>query len=217
MVFSSFTSMVADIVGFTPMSERLSPEEMLERLNYIFSDFDELAEIHGLEKIKTIGDAYMAVSGLPHEHPDHALNAARCAMEMQDYISERNKTASVKWNMRLGMHSGSVIAGVVGKNKFTYDLWGNTVNLASRMETAGVEDKVNVSAATYELIREEFDGEYRGKIEVDGKGDVDMYLIHPKKASNEAASQKNGSKFQLDIENPDTEAEAQDGEEARPE
>ncbi len=212
--FDETTVLFSDFKNFTPTASTMSATMLVNELNTIFEKFDELTAKHGLEKIKTIGDAYMAVSGLPHEHKDHAVNAARCAIEMQEYISERNKTASVKWNMRLGLHSGSVIAGVVGKNKFTYDLWGNTVNLASRMESSGVEDKVNVSAATFELIRDEFEGEYRGKIEVDGKGDVDMYLIKPKNKEAKKADSKaktiNGSRIRLDTELME-DSEAEDG------
>lgn len=182
--FEETTVLFTDFENFTTTASTMSASKLIAELNEIFEVFDLISEKNGLEKIKTIGDAYMAVAGLPTENENHAQMVANAAIEMQKYIEDRNERASVKWRMRAGVHSGTVIAGVVGKNKFTYDIWGNTVILASRMEESGVAGKVNVSASTYDLIRDYYDCEYRGKVDVDGKGEVDMYLIKENEATN---------------------------------
>ena len=182
--FEETSVLFTDFENFTTTASTMSASKLIAELNEIFEVFDLISEKNGLEKIKTIGDAYMAVAGLPSERADHAQIAANAAIEMQKYIEDRNERASVKWRMRAGIHSGNVIAGVVGKNKFTYDIWGNTVILASRMEESGVVGKVNVSASTYDLIRDNYDCEYRGKVDVEGKGEVDMYLIKENEEKN---------------------------------
>ena len=155
----------------------MSAKKLVDEVNEIFAAFDNIVEKYGLEKIKTIGDAYMAVSGLPAERTDHAVLCVQAAREMQEYINERNDRAAVKWKMRIGIHSGSVIAGVVGKKKFTYDIWGSTVILASRMEEVGEIGKINISATTCDMVSDHFQCEYRGKVNAEGQGELDMYFV----------------------------------------
>jgi adenylate cyclase len=130
-----------------------------------------------LEKIKTIGDGYLAVSGVSGKTNSHAKKCVTASKKMIQFLSERNREHAIKWEIRIGIHSGPITAGVVGKDKFTYDIFGDTVNIASRIETAGKAGKINVSAYTYELIKDEFPGVYRGKINTKGKGDLDMYYL----------------------------------------
>ena len=175
--YESVTVLFADIVGFTALSSRTSPEELVTMLNELFSTFDRLAQKHGLEKIKTIGDAYMVVAGLPMPLADHAIAMAHMALDMIAAISEYAKRTESGLTIRVGMHTGSVVAGVIGEKKFIYDLWGDTVNTASRMESAGVPGRIHVSEITYLAIRDEFDLEDRGPIEIKGKGLMSTYLL----------------------------------------
>jgi class 3 adenylate cyclase len=146
-------------------------------LNELFSAFDRLAEKHGLEKIKTIGDAYMVVAGIPTPIADHAIAMAHMALDMIDAIADYAKKTRTDLTIRVGMHTGSVVAGVIGEKKFIYDLWGDTVNTASRMESAGVPGRIHVSEVTYMQLREEFELEERGPIEIKGKGLMSTYLL----------------------------------------
>lgn len=175
--FSFVTVLFADIVGFTELSTRISPTKLVEMLNVIFSEFDKLAERHGLEKIKTIGDAYMVVGGLPIEQPDHASKVAQMALDMQQAINQFNTEQGEKLSIRIGIDTGSVVAGVIGLKKFAYDLWGDTVNTASRMESHGLAGKIQVTAATYEQLRDRYLFEERGVIQVKGKGEMNTYLL----------------------------------------
>ena len=175
--FDLATIVFADFKSFTTIAATLPAENLVGELNDIFSCFDAVTARHGLEKIKTIGDAYMFAGGLPVESAGHALACIRAAVDMQGYLVERNQTSAVKWLMRIGIHSGTVVAGVVGKRKFTYDLWGDAVNIASRMEQACEPGGVNISAFTYSLVRESVICDYRGKIDIKGKGEVDMYYV----------------------------------------
>jgi class 3 adenylate cyclase/CheY-like chemotaxis protein len=172
--FEAVTVLFADIVGFTTLSAQVSPEELVRLLNDIFSCFDGLADKYGLEKIKTIGDAYMAVAGLPMPRPDHAAAAADMALEMQREIAT---LAEGQLQARIGMHTGPVVAGVIGKKKFSYDLWGDTVNTASRMESHSIPGQIQVTQATYEFLQGAFLFEARGKIQVKGKGELTTYLL----------------------------------------
>ena len=180
--YDDVSILFTDFVDFTQISASIPPSKLVNELNAIFYQFDDIIRETGLEKIKTIGDSYMAVAGLPVECEDHAIRCVRAAIAMLRQIEERNKVSSIKWGMRAGIHSGPVVAGVVGKHKFTFDLWGDTVNLASRMETAGEPGKINISAYTYDLIRNELHATYRGKISIKGKGDIDMYFVDADKA-----------------------------------
>lgn len=175
--YEEVSVMFTDFENFTSTAATMSAKKLVSEVNEIFEEFDAICEIYGLEKIKTIGDAYLAVSGLPDEVEDHAIKSVLAARAMQDYITERNETAAVKWKMRIGIHSGSLIAGVVGKKKFTYDIWGSTVILASRMEEAGEIGKINISATTCDYVHDKYACDYRGKINVEGQGDVDMYFV----------------------------------------
>jgi class 3 adenylate cyclase len=150
---------------------------MVHELNAIFAAFDDICDDCGIEKIKTIGDAYMAAGGVPKACADHAQRCVKAGLRMIASMQARNQDSAFKWNLRVGIHSGPVVAGVVGKRKFAFDIWGDTVNIASRMESAGEAGKVNVSAYAYHLIRRDFECEYRGKLDAKGKGEVDMYFV----------------------------------------
>ena len=175
--FDAVSVLFADIVGFTALSSRTSPEKLVTMLNELFSAFDRLAAKHGLEKIKTIGDAYMVVAGIPQPIADHAIALSHMALDMNEAISDYAKRTGSDLSIRIGIHSGSVVAGVIGEKKFIYDLWGDTVNTASRMESTGVPARIHVSEATYLLIRDEFELEQRIPIEVKGKGLMTTYLL----------------------------------------
>lgn len=180
--FEDVTVLFADIAGFTKLSSRVSATELVKLLNEIFSSFDWLAVQHGLEKIKTIGDAYMVVGGLPAPRADHAEAIANMALDMQQAIARFNEKHGETFSVRMGINSGSVVAGVIGTKKFIYDLWGDTVNIASRMESHGVPGEIQVTEATYELLREKYWLEKRGVIEVKGKGEMMAYLLKGKKS-----------------------------------
>lgn len=185
----SVSILFTDFSGFTNVVATVPPDRMVAELNEIFAAFDDIADECGVEKIKTIGDAYMAVAGLPKSCADHAQRCVRMSLRMLDYLKWRNQSAAFKWSLRVGVHSGPVVAGVVGKRKYAFDIWGDTVNVAARMESSGGIGKVNVSAYTYDLIRGEFNCEYRGKVEAKGKGEIDMYFVEP---PAESATQSNG-------------------------
>jgi len=171
------TVLFADVVDFTPFAERTEPERVVGVLDEIFSAFDGLAERHGLEKIKTIGDAYMVASGLLEPRPDHAEAMAEMALDMQDSVAKLGGPLGVDLALRIGLHSGPVTAGVIGRHKFIYDLWGDTVNTASRMESHGLPGRIQVSEATYRILRDRYAFEERGEIEVKGKGPMAAYLL----------------------------------------
>ncbi len=179
--YHEVTVLFADLVGFTPLSTQIPPTLLVSYLNQIFSAFDALANHYGLEKIKTIGDAYMAAAGIPFPHHDHAGATARMALAMHGVIERFNQEHQRHLQMRIGIASGPVIAGVIGQNKFSYDLWGDTVNLASRMESHGVSGKTQLAATTFERLRERFPCEERGIIEVKGKGSMKTYFLNPER------------------------------------
>jgi class 3 adenylate cyclase len=179
--FEAVTVLFADIVGFTELAAGIAPEVLVCMLNEIFSAFDQLAERHGLEKIKTIGDSYMAVGGLPMPRPDHASAVAALALDMQAAIQALSGGAL---SVRIGIHSGPVVAGVIGTKEFSYDLWDDTVNVASRMESHGQAGTIQVSAATYEHIQHTFRCAARGRIQVKSKGAMEVWrLLGPKTES----------------------------------
>lgn len=175
--FDEVTVLFTDFVDFTQISEKLSPQELVSELHLNFKAFDEIIERHGLEKIKTIGDAYMAVSGLPVSNPEHAGMAARAALEIRAFVRQRRIGMAHPFEIRIGLHSGQVVAGIVGVKKFAYDIWGDTVNTAARMESSSEPGKINLSGATYALLKDEFDCAYRGKISAKNKGEIDMYFL----------------------------------------
>ena len=175
------TVLFSDIQGFTKIAETLNPEVLIDELDQFFFHFDSVVEKYNIEKIKTIGDAYMCAGGIPEKNRTNPVEVILAAMEMQQYmirlkqeLSEQNKPA---WDIRIGIHTGSVIAGVIGHKKLSYDIWGDTVNTASRMESSGKAGKINISGSTYELVKNFFICEYRGKMPVKYKGEIDMYFV----------------------------------------
>jgi class 3 adenylate cyclase len=175
--FAEVTVAFADIVGFTAMSSEMPPDKVVTLLNGLFSRFDEAARELGIEKIKTVGDAYMAVCGLPVPVPDHAARMVRMAIRMVHITREHAMEHKVSMKLRVGVNTGPVVAGVIGKSKYIYDLWGDTVNLASRMESGGVPDMIQVTRPVYEKLKDLFVFEPRGEIEVKGKGSVEAWLL----------------------------------------
>jgi adenylate cyclase len=175
--FAEVTILFADIVGFTVLSSQISPEELVELLNEIFSAFDDLTEKHGLEKIKTIGDAYMVVGGLPNPCDNHAENIAEMALDMKEELVKFNARHNAGINIRIGINTGPAIAGVIGTKKFIYDLWGDAVNTAARMESHGIPGAIQVTRSTYNVLRDKYLFEDRGIIHVKGKGDMNTYLL----------------------------------------
>lgn len=177
------TVIFTDFKGFTALSEKLSPEELVEDLNECFSEFDRIMEKYGIEKIKTIGDAYMAAGGLPTPNSTHPVDCVKAALEMREFVEEGKKHKRQAglpfFEIRIGVHTGPVVAGIVGIKKFQYDIWGDTVNTASRMESSGEIGKVNISEATYELLKDDaqFSFECRGKVAAKGKGEMEMYFV----------------------------------------
>ena len=178
--FDNVTVIFTDFVDFTRAREKMSPQELIDELNICFKAFDGIMGRYNIEKIKTIGDAYLAVAGLPAADPRQTENAIKAAMEVRDYIRNRRKQVGDKtFHVRIGLHTGSVIAGIVGIKKFAYDIWGDTVNMAARMEQHGESGKINISETTYELIKDKFSCTYRGEIHAKNKGAVKMYFVSP--------------------------------------
>jgi class 3 adenylate cyclase len=173
----SATVMFTDFAGFTRAVSTMPADQIVAELNEVFAAFDDICDAEGVEKIKTIGDAYMAAAGVSVACVNHAQRAVRAGLRMVAFVEQRNADSAFKWRVRVGIHSGPVIAGVVGKRKFAFDIWGDTVNIASRMESSGEAGKVNVSAYSYHLIRKDFACEYRGQVDAKGKGEVDMYFV----------------------------------------
>ncbi|HWB90082.1 MAG TPA: adenylate/guanylate cyclase domain-containing protein [Acidimicrobiia bacterium] len=175
--FSEVTVMFVDLVDFTASSDGVEPAEVVNDLDDLFTVFDELAERHGLEKIKTIGDAYMVAGGLPEPRADHAEAVAEMALAVQDVVSGRTDPGGRPLAARIGIDTGPVVAGVIGRHKFSYDLWGDTVNTASRMESQGVPGMIQVTDRTYRRLRDEFRFEHRGSIDVKGKGKMETWFL----------------------------------------
>lgn len=175
------TVLFTDFKGFTQLSEKLTPRELVAEINECFSAFDYIMEKHGVEKIKTIGDSYMAAGGLPTSNTTHAIDVVNAALDiqkfMQDHKAKKQADGALFFEIRIGVHTGPVVAGIVGVKKFAYDIWGDTVNTASRMESSGEVGKVNISGTTYELVKNKFNCVHRGKVQAKGKGEIDMYFV----------------------------------------
>ena len=179
--YESVTVLFTDFKGFSTIAGKLSPQDLVAELNDYFGAFDEIVGQYNLEKIKTIGDAYMCAGGIPTPNDTNPMNAVQAALAMQEYMAKKNATRKEKgldvWELRVGIHTGPIVAGVVGKRKYAYDIWGDTVNIASRMESNGEAGKVNISDSTYQRIKEHYQCLYRGKISAKNIGEVDMYFI----------------------------------------
>ena len=175
--YNEASVLFADMVGFTPLSAQLPPVEMVELLNEVFSFFDSLLDKYNVEKIRTIGDSYMVASGVPRGRSDHAQALVHMALEMRDYIASHTFRNGQCVSFRIGVNSGSMIAGVIGRRKFVYDVWGDAVNIASRMESHGLGGAVQITQTTYELIKDEFVCEPRGTVNVKGKGEMEVWLV----------------------------------------
>ena len=175
--FPEVTVMFADMVGFTHFSSQIPPEKLIQSLNIVFSVFDTLAEQYGVEKIKTIGDSYMVVGGLPSPRQDHAEAIANMALQMLKEVEALNREQSTRFQLRIGINSGPVVAGVIGHKKFIYDIWGDTVNIASRMESHGITGAIQVTEASYRRLQSKFSFEARGNIHIKGKGEMSTYLL----------------------------------------
>jgi len=169
--------MFIDIVGFTAIAAETKPDVTVSLLNKLFSAFDSLVDVHGLEKIKTIGDAYMAVAGVPNPVEDHALRGARMALAVQKALVIFNKNNGVEWSVRMGVHSGPLMAGIIGSRKFAYDLWGDTVNLASRLEAQGEAGRIQISEETAQLIASEFSVSRVGMVDIRNRGEIPVFQI----------------------------------------
>lgn len=176
--FADVTVLFADLVGFTALSATMSATEVVDMLNGLFSRFDQVASELGIEKIKTIGDCYMAVCGLPTRRSDHAEAMARMALRILEETKKYGREKGLPLQLRIGLNSGPVVAGVIGVSKFIYDLWGDTVNLASRMESTGVPGEIQVTRSVYEQLKDKFELKDRGIVQVKGKGGIETWLLH---------------------------------------
>ncbi|MGB8704012.1 MAG: adenylate/guanylate cyclase domain-containing protein, partial [Gillisia sp.] len=177
--FESATVLFADFKDFTQVAEKLTPEELITTLDYYFSNFDKIMEKYDIEKIKTLGDSYMAGSGIPFPTTDHAHRMILAALDIVAFVAEtrQNDQQNGNFEIRIGIHSGPIIAGVVGTKKFAYDIWGDTVNIASRMESNSLPGKINISENTYELVKDRFECKYRGRFEAKNRGILKMYFV----------------------------------------
>lgn len=179
--YEEVSILFTDFKGFTQLSEQMNPHDLVAEIDHCFRKFDEIITRYEIEKIKTIGDAYMAVSGLPVESPEHAIKMVAAALEIRDFMEEYKRQRQAEnrlfFEIRIGIHTGEVVAGIVGVKKFAYDIWGDSVNTAARMESSGEVGKVNVSETTYQLVRSNYDCSFRGEIEAKGKGKVNMYFV----------------------------------------
>ena len=179
--YSQATVLFSNIVGFSQIAEEMVPEELVHELDNCFQAFDEIMTRHHLEKIKTLGDGYIAVGGVPISNESNATDAVSAALEMLSYVRQTNEERKLEgkseWQLRIGIHTGELVAGVVGKNNVSYDIWGDTATHASRLERSGDNNSINISGTTYELVREQFECTYKGRIEAGGRGRVVTYVV----------------------------------------
>jgi class 3 adenylate cyclase len=179
--FDEVTVFFADFIGFAKISEKLTPTDLVHEINYCFSAFDKIVSKYGVEKIKTIGDAYMCAGGLPVANQTNAYDVLCAAIEIRDFMIQHKKDMDLigefTFELRIGMHTGPVVAGIVGIIKFAYDIWGNTVNIASRMESASEAGKINISETTYNKVKHLFNCEHRGLVNAKNFGELDMYFV----------------------------------------
>lgn len=204
--YPAVTALFTDFQGFSTIAKNLTASEVVEKLDYYFNEFERISLLFGLEKIKTMGDAFMAVAGVPIQNPRHAIDAVCAALQMQDFISrsvqEKIALGESPWYMRIGLHTGELVAGVIGKTKFAYDIWGNTVNLAARMESSGEGGKVQISEFTYALVKDYFDCTPRGIVEAKNIGKVQTYYVNrllPEYAENEQGFEPNAQFWNLHL------------------
>lgn len=179
-LYSAVSVLFTELCDFDLITSYVDPNLLLTELNEVFENFDRIVQKYNIEKLKTIGDSYMIASGLPETADDHAEKLLQAAIEMQSYISKRNESKNIKLQMKVGIHSGPVVAGIVGMKKFTYDIWGDAVNIASRMASGCEPNKINISGDTFRLVKDKFNCIYRGKLQAKGKGEIDMYYVENK-------------------------------------
>jgi class 3 adenylate cyclase len=195
--YESTTVMFTDFVGFSRIAETLTPQEVTAELNEFFTEMDEIIEKYGIEKIKTIGDSYMCAGGIPTPNTTHPIDVVRAGLDIVEYLRKKNKAREeaglALWEIRIGLNTGSLVAGVVGKKKYAYDIWGSAVNIASRMESNGSPGMLNISASTYELIKDKFECEYRGKIYAKNVGEIDMYFVKRELTNGKLAEHTEGT------------------------
>jgi len=197
--YEMVTVLFTDLVGFTRIAEHLRPDELVRELDNCFSNFDEIIKKHRLEKIKTIGDSYMCAGGVPNVNSTNPVDFVLAALKMVNYMtrlkSDREAKGLPAWEIRLGIHTGHLVAGVIGQEKFAYDIWGDTVNLASRMESSGIPMQVNISRDTYEHVKDFFECEFRGAIKAKNKGEIEMYLVRGVKEDLKGTDGKLNARF----------------------
>ncbi len=176
--FDNVTVLFTDFKGFTSFAEKIGPQQLVNELDTCFKEFDGIMSKYHIEKIKTVGDAYMAVAGLPTPTADHAIRIINAAMQIRDFMKQRKaELGENTCEIRIGIHSGNVVAGIVGVKKFAYDIWGDTVNTAARMEQNSEAGKINISQSTYDLVKDNIRCTYRGKIDAKNKGELNMYFV----------------------------------------
>ncbi len=176
--YDEVSILFTEFCGFDLITSRVEPNLLLKELNEVFDNFDGIVQKYKLEKLKTIGDSYMIAAGVPQQMENHAENLIRAAIEMRDYILKRNLDKEIKLEMKAGIHTGPVVAGIVGMRKFTFDVWGDTVNIASRMTSGCDPQKINISGETYNRIKDKFECVYRGRLNAKGKGGIDMFFVN---------------------------------------